>query len=136
MRWSGVINGLGVLAATAYTGYAFTPSHVPLWGGVGALLFLVALIVPLAAEYGSLDRGFQDIGGDFVQSRQRERGLGPAVEVFSKTPPAKTFRRSSRSQIIAMIITVAAISLVTYDFWQWQESQPPAPENQGVITNF
>lgn len=88
MRWVVVINAAGVLAGTAYTGYAISPSHAPLWAGIATFLYLIGLFVPLAAEYGSLDKGFREVGGSFVETRRREKGMGPAQEIFTDAPPA------------------------------------------------
>ncbi len=136
MRWSLAINGLGVLAGAGYTGFAFTPSHTPLWGGIATLLFLIGLFVPLAAEYGSLNRGFREVGENFVETRRRERGLGPAQEVFGRTPPAPAFKRAAKAGVVGALITALAIGLLAYDIWERQSNRPPTPEQQGVISNF
>jgi len=136
MRWLTILNGLGVLAGAAYTGYAFTPSHSPLWAGVATLMFLVALFVPLAAEYGSLDQGFRDVGDEFVETRRREQGMGPKVEILTNTPHTpKAFRRSSKAGAWAVALFLGAVALFALDAWEWRASQPPRPAND-VISNF
>ena len=136
MRWLTIFNGLGVLAGAAYTGYAFTPSHSPLWAAIATLLFLVALFVPLAAEYGSLDKGFRSVGDEFVETRWRERGMGPKVEILAGTPrDPKAFRRSSRASAWALALFVGAAALLAYDAWEWHTSLPPRPAGD-VISNF
>ena len=136
MRWSLAINGLGVLAGAGYTGWAFTPSHTPLWAGIATLMFLIALFVPLAAEYGSLDEGFNKIGETYVETRRREQGLGPAAEVFTDAPPPGVFRQSRRTHIIGVAITLVAAGLLVYDIFDRQAHRPPEPEKSGVISNF
>ncbi len=136
MRWSLAINGLGVLVGAGYTGYAFTPSHTPLWAGVATGLFLLALFVPLAAEYGSLDHGFREIGESYVETRRREQGLGPAQEVFTDAPPPPVFRRAARAGVLGGIITAAAIGLLVYDIWERQSNRPPEQDKPGVISNY
>jgi len=136
MRWLTILNGLGVLAGAAYTGYAFTPSHSPLWAGIATLMFLVALFVPLGAEYGSLDQGFRSVGDEFVETRRREQGMGPKVEILTDAPhDPRAFRRSSRAGIWALALFLGAAAMLTYDAWAWRSSLPPRPAND-VISNF
>jgi hypothetical protein len=87
VRWVVVINAAGVLAGTAYTGYAISPSHAPLWAGIATFLYLIGLFVPLAAEYGSLDKGFREVGGSFVETRRRYMTLLPGDVIATGTPP-------------------------------------------------
>jgi hypothetical protein len=136
VRWLLAINVTGVLAGAGYTGFAFTPSHTPLWAGIATLLFLVALFVPLAAEYVSLDKGFNEIGGSYVETRRREQGIGPAQEVFTDAPPPPVFRQSRRVQVIGIAITLVAVGLFTLDIWERHDSQPPESDKPDVIRNF
>lgn len=136
MRWSLAINGLGVLVGAGYTGFAFTPSHTPLWAGIATLLYLVALLLPLAAEYGSLDKGFNEIGGTYVESRRRERGMGPAQEIFTDAPPPKVFRQSGRAYVFGALVTVVATGMIAFDLWERHNDLPPEPDKPGVISNF
>ncbi|MEK9752805.1 MAG: hypothetical protein VW338_06290 [Rhodospirillaceae bacterium] len=136
MRWLRVINVTGVLAGAGYTGFAFTPSHTPLWAGIATLLLLVALFVPLAAEYGSLDKGFNEIGGSYFETRRREQGIGPAQEVFIDAPPPPVFRQSRRVQVIGIAITLVAVGLFTLDIRERHDSQPPESDKPDVIRHF
>ena len=136
MRWILVMNALGILVGAAYTGYAFTPSHTPVWAGIATFLFLVGLFIPLGAEYGSIGKGFDDVSGDYVEARRREHGLGPKVEILVDKPPTKAFRGSNRTRIWGLIIFVIALGLLLFDVAEWQTSTPPAPEKSGKICNF
>ena len=118
MRWVVVINAAGVLAGTAYTGYAISPSHAPLWAGIATFLYLIGLFVPLAAEYGSLDKGFREVGGSFVETRRREKGMGPAQEIFTDAPPPPVFRRARLAPIVAALLIIVATGLLAYDIWE------------------
>ncbi len=135
MQWLTVINGLGVLAGAAYTGFAFSPSHTPLWAGLATLLFLIALFIPLAAEYSSLDQGFRNVGDGFVETRQRERGMGPKMEILTNAPQPPIFRRSSRANLWAVAVFICAVALIAFDIWERQSTLPPAPKS-GVISNY
>jgi hypothetical protein len=135
VRLLSIINGLGVLASAGYTGFAFTPSHTPLWGGVATLMFMAALFIPLAATYGSLGRGFNDVSNGFVKNRRRERGMGPSVEVFSDEPQPPMFQQTSRPKILAVIVCVFAFGLLAYDIWS-RQSNIPAPKSPGIISNY
>jgi hypothetical protein len=136
MRWSLAINVTGVLAGAGYTGYAFTPSHSPLWAGIATLLYLVALFVPLAAEYGSLDKGFNEIGDTYVETRRREQGMGPAQEVFTDAPPRPVFRQSSQAHLVGAVITVIATGLLAYDVWERHAQSPAETDKPDIIRNF
>ena len=135
MKWLTLINGFGMLASASYTGLAFTPSHTPLWGGMATLMFLTALFIPLAATYGSLGRGFKDVSGGFVKNRRRERGMGPAVEVFSNEPQPSVFRQTSYSKTCTVIVCLMACGLLSYDIWL-RQSNIPTPVAPGVISNY
>ena len=135
MRWLTIINGLSVLAGAAYTGYAFTPSHTPLWAGVGTLLFLIALFIPLAVEYGSLDQGFRNVGDGFVETRRRERGMGPKMEILTNAPQPPVFQGSSRANLWAVALFLIAAGLIGLDMWERQSSLPATPQS-GVISNY
>jgi len=132
-----ILNGLGLLAAAGYAGMVLSRAYTPWWALIGAGVFFAGVFQPLFAEYMALGSGFKELEGGYLESRRRDRGMGPAVEVLGPDqPPGRAFERKGLKGRGAVILMILGCVLLTVDVADWWSQRPPAPAKPGVISNF
>ena len=132
-----ILNGLGLFAAAGYAGMVLTGTYTPLWALIGAGVFFCGIFQPLAAEFLLLGSGFKELEGGYLESRRRDRGMGPKVEILGPDqPPGTAFAGKGIKGRAAVGLFVIGLVLVGVDAFAWWDQRAPAPAAPGLITNF
>jgi|GEM_PF-1815622 len=130
------INALGVVIATVYAGMAASSVWIPWYAFGAAAAFVIALAIPMVAEYRSMGRDFGAIESDFMTHGRGDMGQPqPRQQVFGANDKLPGFKGSSPPTFWIIVFGVIGLGLLVADVIQWLPL-PTAPEDDRSLSNF
>ena len=137
MRWLLIINVVGLIAAGIYGGAIMSGTRVPWWAFGAAALFLVALALPLIAEYRSVGHGFGKIEQSFLAQTRKPYFPSATPEVFApnaEPEPVWQEQRPPLKSVLALMLVAGALLAVDVAFYV--STLPPPGTHIGKISNY
>jgi hypothetical protein len=137
MRWLLIVNVVGLLAAGAYGGAVASATRVPWWAFAAAALFLIALALPLIAEYRSVGHGFGKIEQSFLAQTRKPYFPNAAPEIFAPNAEPEPVWQEYRPPVKSVLaLTIVAGALLTVDVALYVSTLPPPGTDTGKISNY
>jgi hypothetical protein len=137
MRWLLIVNVIGLLAAGAYGGAIASATRVPWWAFGAAAFFLVALALPLIAEYRSVGHSFGKIEQSFLAQTRKPYFPSAAPEIFAPNAEPEPVWQEHRPPIKSVLaLTLVASVLLAIDVTLYVSTLPPPGTDAGKISNY
>jgi hypothetical protein len=135
LPWYSLINGVGVLIATGYSGYITSADRIPWAGFLSVVIYIAGFVLPLIAEHHRLGSGFDRIEADFRANRRREVDP-PRQEILTTAIPAEFQNRRGSSFLAVFLCALCATALLGFDIIELIINMPVSEMPSDRISNF
>ena len=138
LPWYSLINGIGVLVATGYSGSVASGERIPWAGLLSVSVYICGFVLPLIIEHRRLGAGFDQIEASYRANRHRETNP-PREEIFAPRATAETSPRHQRRRAPVRLFIACAIiatGLLGFDIGDLLVNMPETVIPNDRISNF
>jgi len=138
LPWYSLINGIGALIATGYSGSVASGGRIPWAGLLSICVYICGFVLPLIIEHRRLGAGFDQIEASYRANRHREINP-PREEVFAPRATPETLsshrRRRAPTKLFVACAIIATV-LLGFDIGDLLVNMPQTVIPNDRISNF